>query len=239
MRDWYASDTANARPVAGISSCLTGAPVRYDGTGRYQPVIASVLGERMNLVAFCPEVAAGLGVPRPTIQIIRDDRGQRVVEVDDPAHDVTAAIERASADIATAVTGEPRLTGYIFKARSPSCAVGSAPVAGRDGLVVDGVTAAAVRHRGNGIAIVDEEDLAEAANCLRFLKRCLLGLEYRRLAASELPAWRGHYHWLWQEIGATDDVEPLRLAADSRDSDWCRIDGLLGPVPPQLDPLPI
>lgn len=238
IRAWYDINTATAIPAAGISSCLLGAPVRYDGTGRYQPVIVSCLGERMDLIAFCPEVGAGLGVPRPTIQIVRKGNEQRVVEVDDPTHDVTAAIERASAEITDAVCAEPRITGYIFKARSPSCAVGTAPVAGSDGLVADGITAAAVRRCGMGLAIVDEETLSDTVSCLRFLKRCLLGLEYRRTAVPNLPVWRAHYEWLWRELGAVIASKALPLTPDSRDDDWRTIDEWLGPVPPQLDPLP-
>ncbi len=59
----------NKKPTLGISACLPGQPVRFDGGHKKARYITQKLSEYFELMPVCPEVEAGLGVPRPTIQL--------------------------------------------------------------------------------------------------------------------------------------------------------------------------
>lgn len=103
----------------GISSCLLGQEVRYDGAHKYHSYIERTLGQYFRFRAFCPEVEAGLGVPRPAVQLREmDEQVIRVVGVKDHALDVTEQLQRASQAQAEWL-GD--LCGYILKKDSPSC----------------------------------------------------------------------------------------------------------------------
>lgn len=102
----------------GISSCLLGNKVRYDGGHRYNACITRALGEYFELVPCCPEVAIGLGVPRPPIQLVRLDGEIRVRGVQDPNQDVTEALTEYGQRLTSELTG---LSGFLFKQDSPSC----------------------------------------------------------------------------------------------------------------------
>jgi hypothetical protein len=57
---------ARHRPRLGVSACLLGHPVRYDGGHRHEPLLHRELGPLVRFVEVCPEVAIGLPVPRPS-----------------------------------------------------------------------------------------------------------------------------------------------------------------------------
>ena len=135
------------RIAVGISSCLLGEEVRYDGGHKLDRYVTGVLGRWFEYVAFCPEALAGLGIPRPPIRLAGEPDAPRAVRVGDDSVDVTEALE------ATARQVVPRLAalrGYIFKRASPSCgmervkvyqAPGRAPRMGR-GIFAHAVMAA-------------------------------------------------------------------------------------------------
>ncbi|HAC33873.1 MAG TPA: DUF523 domain-containing protein, partial [Gammaproteobacteria bacterium] len=66
-----------SRPVIGVSSCLLGNRVRYDGSDRFSYLVTSQLGQLFELTAFCPEMEIGLGVPREPIHLLRTSEGVR------------------------------------------------------------------------------------------------------------------------------------------------------------------
>ena len=65
------SETPERIPV-GVSSCLLGEAVRYDGGHKHDHYVTGVLGWYFEYVAWCPEALAGLGVPRPPIRLAAD-----------------------------------------------------------------------------------------------------------------------------------------------------------------------
>ncbi|MBI2379371.1 MAG: DUF523 domain-containing protein [Gammaproteobacteria bacterium] len=107
-----------AKPVLGISACLLGQAVRYDGGQKRDAWLVESLGERVDFVPVCPEVAIGLGIPREPIQLVDVGTGIRALGVRHSDVDVTDALrvygEKAVADL-------PRISGYVFKKGSPSC----------------------------------------------------------------------------------------------------------------------
>ena len=110
------------RILIGISACLTGERVRYDGDHRYDVDLISAFSGIAELVPVCPEVAIGMGVPREPIYLVGDRAAPRAVGSATPNLDVTHALTDYGRHMAQALRN---ISGYIFKARSPSCGIGS------------------------------------------------------------------------------------------------------------------
>lgn len=102
----------------GISSCLLGQPVRYDAGHKYDPYINRRLADFFEFRPYCPEVAIGLGTPRPPIRLVTTADGLRARGVKDASLDVTQPLADYGARIAAS---QADICGYILKSRSPSC----------------------------------------------------------------------------------------------------------------------
>jgi uncharacterized protein YbgA (DUF1722 family)/uncharacterized protein YbbK (DUF523 family) len=129
---------AETAPIrVGISSCLLGERVRFDGGHKRDSFVADVLARYVELVPVCPEVELGLGVPRETLRLEREDDG--LVHLRSKSgRDLTAAMRRFSSRRVASLEAL-ELCGYILKRASPSCGMervkvyaGSGPPA-RDG----------------------------------------------------------------------------------------------------------
>lgn len=144
-------------PQVGVSACLAGERVRYDGDSRPALALQHLQG-LVRLWHFCPEMAIGLGVPRPPIQVVRIHNEPRVQTVAAPHRDVTDALSSLVHELPA------DLAGFILKARSPSCGTGSTPVfaAGTQVDTGDGAFAAALRSAFPDMPLIDEEALAQA-----------------------------------------------------------------------------
>ena len=70
------------KALVGVSSCLLGEEVRYNGLHKLDSFVAGGLAELVELRPVCPEVDIGLGVPRDPIQLARTEAGTRLVVVD-------------------------------------------------------------------------------------------------------------------------------------------------------------
>lgn len=106
------------RPLIGISSCLVGQKVRYDGTAKRNSWLVDQFGEHVDYRPICPEMAIGMPTPRPPIRLVGTPGETRVVGVDDPSVDVTKKLE----DFALTTAGDLRaVSGYVFMSKSPSC----------------------------------------------------------------------------------------------------------------------
>jgi uncharacterized protein YbgA (DUF1722 family)/uncharacterized protein YbbK (DUF523 family) len=113
----------------GISSCLIGEKVRFDGGHKQNRYIIDTLGQYFDFRPFCPEMAIGLGVPRDTIRLVEFDGGIEAVGVKNQQHNVT----RELVDIAEAQKSwHQEIFGYIVKKDSPSCGMERVKVWGKD-----------------------------------------------------------------------------------------------------------
>jgi len=108
----------SARIRIGISSCLLGQEVRYDGSHKHNEYITASLGQFFEFVPFCPEVAIGMGVPRPTIRLVKSGHAVHARGVKDPQLDVTEKLIAYADKVAPKTRA---LSGYILKKNSPSC----------------------------------------------------------------------------------------------------------------------
>ena len=109
------------KPLFAISSCLLGNRVRYDGKDQALGDILVSLKAKYRLLPFCPEMAIGLGVPRPPIHLRKSSDGYRAVLIDQPETDYTQALRDYAALV---LQQHPELKGIILKQKSPSCGTG-------------------------------------------------------------------------------------------------------------------
>ncbi|MGK2940418.1 MAG: YbgA family protein [Immundisolibacter sp.] len=102
----------------GVSACLLGQAVRHDGGHKRDDLVAGLLAKHFEMIPLCPEVAIGLGVPRPPIRLVQTAAGIRARGVQDATLDVTDALNLEAQRVARQM---PDLSGYILKSKSPSC----------------------------------------------------------------------------------------------------------------------
>lgn len=151
----------------GVSRCLLGDAVRYDGGQRRCDPVCVVLAERFDLVPFCPEVAAGLGVPRPAVGLVLNDGVLHMRGVQVRERDVTLAVQAACAAWLANV-GD--LDGFVLKSASPSCGVGSALITGLD-APGDGLFVRQLRAAFPEIPLIEEGALEDAGSLADFIRK--------------------------------------------------------------------
>ena len=105
----------------GISRCLLGDEVRFDGGHKRDNFLTDVLGRYVEWVPVCPEVEAGLGTPREAMRLTGDPHRLRLVTIKSGT-DHTRAVERMTENRIQEFE-ELDLSGYVFKKGSPSCGI--------------------------------------------------------------------------------------------------------------------
>jgi uncharacterized protein YbgA (DUF1722 family)/uncharacterized protein YbbK (DUF523 family) len=165
--------TASDRPRVGVSSCLLGEEVRFNGGHKRFRFLTDELGPYVDWVPYCPEVEIGLGTPREPIRLTSEGR----------------LVNRSgTADHTVPMLGLPLpfgLDGYVFKAKSPSCGIwgiprygpGGEPVAERGrGLYAERVIAADPL-----LAVEDEGRLSDPGLREAFVERVFAAARLRGL----------------------------------------------------------
>ena len=115
-----ADPSTDPKPIrVGVSSCLLGQKVRFDGQHKRDRFLVDELGPFVEWVPVCPEVEAGFGIPRDTLRLVASSDGPRMM-VQKTGEDVSTRMNRYSARRVAAL-GKLDLCGYVLKSRSPSC----------------------------------------------------------------------------------------------------------------------
>jgi uncharacterized protein YbbK (DUF523 family) len=147
-----------------ISSCLLGYPVRYDGGHRLDPYLRDNLGQLVEWVPVCPEVECGLPVPREPMLIIDDGKSRRLVAMSTGIDHTVRLLMWTKKKLADLEKLD--LRGFVFKARSPSCAVRDAQIVTPSGSAAGkgaGLFAEAVLRSFPSLPVHDEETLQDPA----------------------------------------------------------------------------
>ncbi len=173
----------------GVSSCLIGEKVRYDGGDKNNAYITGILANYFHFIHFCPEVACGLGVPRPPIQLRQTSRGIRCIGVEDRQLDVTDTLRSCAEQQSHWLSG---LCGYILKKNSPSCGIQDVRIfpdgpPTRTGV---GLFAGFLQERFPLLPLEEENRLDNARICENFLQRVLVLHRWRQLLATPLTPHR-------------------------------------------------
>lgn len=161
-----------ARPRLGVSACLLGDEVRYDGGHKRNAFLTDVLGALVEWVRVCPEVEVGMGTPRETLRLVRVGSGIRMV-TSRTGIDHTGAME-AWAQARVESLADENLSGYVLKTNSPSCGMDHVEVFdSADTLAGEsrGLFADALMRRFPDLPVVDEGRLADRAVREDFIRR--------------------------------------------------------------------
>ncbi|HEY9053429.1 MAG TPA: DUF523 and DUF1722 domain-containing protein [Rectinemataceae bacterium] len=155
----------------GVSACLLGRNVRYDGGHKRDAYIVETLGNFFSFVPVCPEVEFGLPIPRESMRLVGDPEAPRLVTTRS-GKDLTEGMLAFCEKRAEALTGE-KLRGFIFKKDSPSSGlfrvkVYADGVPGRPGR---GLFAAAVARRFPLLPLEEEGRLNDPALRENFIER--------------------------------------------------------------------
>jgi uncharacterized protein YbgA (DUF1722 family)/uncharacterized protein YbbK (DUF523 family) len=169
------------RPQVGVSSCLLGEEVRFNGGHKRYRFLTDELGPHVDWVPYCPEVSIGLGTPREPIRLTADGR---LVNRDGTA-DHTAAM--AALPLPAPAPDGTGLDGYVFKAKSPSCGIRAIPRYREDGVAADhsgrGLYAARVLSVFPLLAVEDEGRLNDPGLREAFVERIFATARLRGLFA--------------------------------------------------------
>ncbi|MBM4275689.1 MAG: DUF1722 domain-containing protein [Deltaproteobacteria bacterium] len=115
----------------GVSACLLGEKVRYNGGHKRELFLTDTLGRFVELVGVCPEAECGLGVPREAMRLEGDPEGPRLMTVRS-RKDLTARLAFWAQKRVRELEAE-NLWGFIFKSNSPSCGAARVKVYGEKG----------------------------------------------------------------------------------------------------------
>lgn len=115
----------------GISACLLGQAVRFNGSHKNSVFCSEILSEWFEFVPICPEVEIGMGIPREPIRLVNENNQIRVKNVTDQSKDYTDELH-ALADKRAPELHD--LCGYIFMQKSPSCGVFRVKVYNQNGI---------------------------------------------------------------------------------------------------------
>jgi uncharacterized protein YbbK (DUF523 family) len=161
----------------GVSSCLLGAKVRYDGGHKHDPYITDILGRYFSFVPVCPEVGCGLPIPREAMRLEGDPTAPRLLTSKSRV-DFTAQMQAFCAAKVKELEQED-LCGFIFKKDSPSSGLFRVKVynnglAARSGR---GLFAAAVAQHFPLLPLEEEGRLGDPSRRENFIKQVF---SYRR-----------------------------------------------------------
>ena len=150
-----AAVTANTKPMKIlVSACLLGRNCKYNGGNNYNPKVEELLKDHV-AVEVCPELMAGLGVPRTPIEIVHGEVKDR------NGNSVDAALRRSVEMILTQVRREG-IRYAILKSRSPTCGVRQVYDGTFTGTLIDGAGVLAQALKAAGCEVFDSEDLPES-----------------------------------------------------------------------------
>ncbi|EKE86899.1 YbgA family protein [Idiomarina xiamenensis] len=170
----------------GISACLLGDEVRYDGGHKRFGFCTDELSRHVEFVKYCPEVGIGLSTPRDTIQLQQSSRGTRAV-INKTGIDVTDALQ-SFAERVGAVSGD--LSGYIFCAKSPSCGMERVKLydseTGHAKKAGIGIFAARIKQRFPALPTEENGRLNDPLLRENFIMRVFVYAEWQQLLAGSV-----------------------------------------------------
>ena len=209
----------------GISACLLGQEVRYDGGHKRDVFLTEEFGRFVEWVPVCPEVEAGFGTPREAMHLRRSATGIRLVTVK-TGRDVTEPMERLIRQrLPTLAAAE--LSGYILKKNSPSCGLERVKLHDRNGASLPakgrGLFAAALVSRFPLLPVEEEGRLSDPRLHENFVERVFA---YSRLQA--------HFHGGWNAASIVRFHTAHKLILMAHSPDAYRGLGVLVAAPRQL-----
>jgi len=170
----------------GISSCLLGNPVRYDGGHKLDPFLTDTLGAYVEWVPVCPEVESGLPVPREAMHLVGDPEAPRLVTIRSNVDHTSRMLQWANKKIK--VLASDNLCGFVFKSRSPNSGMRGVKIYSPEGKPVgtgSGIFAKAFQDRFKLLPVEDEGRLRDPALRENFIERVFTFKRWREFKSSD------------------------------------------------------
>jgi len=174
------TDENASRPRIGISACLLGDEVRFDGGHKRDPFLTDVLAPHVEWVRVCPEVEVGMGTPRETLRLTRLGDGAVRMVTTRTGIDHTDSMVRWSRRRLQELDRED-LSGYVLKKDSPSCGMERVKVFTHGGMPEKngrGIFADALLQRFPNLPVEEEGRLSDPRLRENFIERVFA---YRRM----------------------------------------------------------
>jgi uncharacterized protein YbgA (DUF1722 family)/uncharacterized protein YbbK (DUF523 family) len=171
----------------GISACLLGEPVRFDGGHKRDLFLVESLGQFVDWVPMCPEVESGLDAPRESMRLVQSDGRIRLL-TNKTAQDHTARMQGYARRRIEALIDDA-LDGFVLKKDSPTCGLERVKVYGTAGMPVKsgrGLFADALVTHFPLLPVEEEGRLNDPALRENFVERIFA---YRRLRSLFAPRW--------------------------------------------------
>jgi uncharacterized protein YbgA (DUF1722 family)/uncharacterized protein YbbK (DUF523 family) len=173
----------------GVSSCLLGEKVRYDGGHKLDRLIRDGLGPYLEFVPVCPEVELGLPTPREALRLVEGGDGPHLV-FSRRGDDITAAMTGWAEKRARELEQE-ELCGFIFKSRSPSSGMERVKLYGKGGVPRKtgvGIFARVFMEHFPLVPVEEDGRLHDARLRENFVECLFVFRRWRRLLAGPLTA---------------------------------------------------
>lgn len=215
------------RITIGISSCLLGNAVRYDGQAKFHWYVNHVLNEYFEYLPICPEMEAGMGVPRNAVHLSGELKAPKMI---DPktSKDWTSTMQSTSKKILSSLD---QIGGFIFKSKSPSCGLFRVKVHQSNGIPLKngrGLFASALFDKYPLLPCEEEGRLNDAKLRENFIERIyaydrlknLLEQKFRRAdwvnfhqnhKFQLLSHSRKHYKQLGQLVASISEYTPTKF----------------------------
>jgi uncharacterized protein YbgA (DUF1722 family)/uncharacterized protein YbbK (DUF523 family) len=186
----------------GISSCLLGENVRYNGGHKLDRFLRDTLGRYVDYVPVCPEVECGLGIPREAMRLVGDPASPRLL-TRNTLVDHTERMKGWAAKRLLLLEKED-LRGFIFKSRSPSSGMTGVKVYDETGTRIrkgSGLFARAFMDRFPLVPVEDDGRLHDAGLRENFIERIFtydrwLGMESSGRTAGRLVEFHSRHKLL-------------------------------------------
>lgn len=176
----------SSKPRVGISQCLTGDPVRYDGQHKRNDFLMALLSDHVTFVRFCPEVGMGMSVPRPRIQLVNHRGDIRLCAEHDETQDYTDDMQAYVDTQSETIDG---IHGIILKSRSPSCGISQVEIKwgnAQTGLYGSGLFAHHLLKNWPLLPMLQETDLQQPTLRENFLVRLYVFWRWCNLFSTNL-----------------------------------------------------
>lgn len=175
----------SGRPLVGISACLLGENVRYDGGHKLDRYLRDVLGKHVSFVPVCPEVECGMGVPREAVRLVSSG-GDIRLKTRETNIDMTDRMRSWMAGRLDDLSRLP-LSGFIFKSRSPSSGLMRIKVYTDKGVRNDGtgIFAKGVIERFPFLPVEDDGRLNDEKLRENFIERVFVMERWHELLARD------------------------------------------------------
>jgi uncharacterized protein YbbK (DUF523 family)/uncharacterized protein YbgA (DUF1722 family) len=165
------TNSTELRPIIGVSACLLGQKVRFDGGHKLDNWIANTLKSEVDFHMICPEVEMNLGIPRPPVQLQQIDNQIRMISKKDHFDHTENAIGTAQ----RLILNLPQLSGFILMKKSPSCGFERVKIHNENGELLPGVQglglfAAELKKSYPFLPIIDSGRIQDAGHRENFLR---------------------------------------------------------------------